>query len=130
MEKAQLPQGMLISARICHGVDVAWSEEMATYPSRQGTVSLRWGQAHDIKNCIAGSSEWLSLLQLIFISYGSFKKNLIPPHAKISAPPPHRRQSSMQWEISGFHPGIASHSYLSVTQHELQANSSVYTEEK
>lgn len=36
----------------------------------------------------------------------------------------------MQWEISGFHPGIASHSYLSVTQHELQANSSVYTEGK
>lgn len=36
----------------------------------------------------------------------------------------------MQWEISGSHPGTASHSCLSVTQHELQAKSSVYTEGK
>lgn len=41
---------------------------------------------------------------------------------------PHTRQSSMQWEVSGFHAGPASHSCLGVTQHELQAGSSVYTE--
>lgn len=43
MEKAQFPQEVPISTETSHGVDVVWTEQTATHPYQQITVSLEWG---------------------------------------------------------------------------------------
>lgn len=101
-------QPTLLSRELCH-----WGGDKHT--------TLRAAQLEAQSICALSNS--------FLFHIGNFKKS-DSSQAKISSPPSRTGQSSVQWEISAFHPGTACPTAACVTQHKLQANSSVYSEAK